>query len=120
LRINRRRCILYPEDNRRQNWEIFISFILVVSCIINPLQIAFPGDGKLNGTTMKIIIIGTDSLFLIEIFINFISAHFGDDYNMVDDFKPIAINYSRGWFLIDLIAIIPFEAIASIGINQNH
>lgn len=30
---------------------------------------------------------------------------------MVDDRKQIALNYLRGWFLIDFLAIFPFDQI---------
>ena len=97
-----------------------MSLVLVVSCIINPLQMAFQNNGNLNGTSMKIIIYTTDGMFLIEIFVNFICAFHGPDFNMVDDLKPIASSYLKGWFMIDLIAIIPFEAIANAGIDVNQ
>ena len=32
---------------------------------------------------------------------------------MVDDIKDIARNYIFGWFLIDLVAIVPFDKFAS-------
>jgi hypothetical protein len=30
---------------------------------------------------------------------------------MIDDRKVIALNYLKGWFIIDLVAILPFDLI---------
>ena len=57
--------------------------------------------------TLEIII---DCLFLGDIFVNFISAYEEDEMIEVDDRKLIAINYLKGWFIIDVVAIFPLEA----------
>ena len=41
----------------------------------------------------------------------FNSAFLNDDYAIVDDRKNIAKTYLQGWFLFDVIAIIPFDTI---------
>ena len=52
-----------------------------------------------------------DIMFLIDIFINFISAYENEFYIIVDDKKEICCNYLKGWFSIDILAIFPFELI---------
>ena len=56
----------------------------MVTCVLTPYQLAFGQD---NDLTM----IGIDSVinicFLIDIFINFFSAFYDDEYNLIDEHK---------------------------------
>ena len=40
-RSGRKKCMLYPEDRLLDNWNIFITFILLFTSIFTPLRIAF-------------------------------------------------------------------------------
>lgn len=37
------------------------------------------------------------------------SAFYNDEFQLVDSNKAIAASYLRGWFLIDFVAILPFD-----------
>lgn len=50
-------------------------------------------------------------VFRIEILINFMSAFYDQDFILVDNLKKIANNYLRGWFILDLLTVIPFYRI---------
>ena len=55
-----------------------------------------------------------DAIFAVDIVLNFFSAF--EDTNsgqIVTNLNIIAKTYVRGWFLIDLVSTIPFEAIFS-------
>jgi len=99
--------ILYPEDPPKVNWDLFITLILLISCILTPLRIAFGEDEEPMG--WEIINNTIDGLFLIDILVIFSSAYYDDDYNIIDDRCLIAKSYFYSWFLIDVLAIIPFE-----------
>jgi hypothetical protein len=49
-----------------------------------------------------------DALFLVDIFINFISAYENSDKNIEVRLKMIAKTYIQSWFPFDLLAIFPF------------
>jgi hypothetical protein len=53
----------------------------------------------------------TDALFGIDIIVVFMSEYYDGDMNLISNHKLIAINYVKGWFFIDVLAIIPFEII---------
>lgn len=59
-----------------------------------------------------------DALFVLDIFINFISAYQDAEYNVVDQRKEIAKNYLNSWFLLDLIAVVPFDLFFQTNGNQ--
>jgi hypothetical protein len=56
-----------------------------------------------------------DICFFVDIFINFCSAYYDKDFNLVDDRKVIAKSYLYSWFFVDFISIIPFDQIFESG-----
>lgn len=60
-----------------------------------------------------------DCLFLIDIILTFNSATLDDDYETEFDRCKITKNYLKGWFMIDLIAILPFDLLFAEGETKN-
>ena len=50
-----------------------------------------------------------DIMFIIEIFINFRTTYVSENDEVVSQPSKIAVHYFRGWFIIDLVAAIPFD-----------
>lgn len=112
--------MFYPEDASKGNWDLFITIVLLWTCIATPARIAFDdGDTvEVGWETVKWIV---DFLFLIDIVINFNTAYQDDDFKTIEDRKKIATDYIFGWFFLDVFAIIPFTELASIGKqDQSH
>ena len=58
-------------------------------------------------------------LFLIDIITIFNTAYIDDDFEIVQSRKKIASQYLKGWFTIDIFAIIPLEHLTgSDSVNQ--
>jgi hypothetical protein len=53
--------------------------------------------------------------FAIDIVIIFNAAYYTEDFDIIEDRKKISITYLKGWFLVDIIAIIPFDVILNSG-----
>ena len=85
-----------------------MTVVLIVTCVMTPLSIAFNDIENVDPKSAVIDYI-IDSLFLIDIFVIFNTAYYNDDSEIIDDRKEIAGSYARGWFTIDLLAIIPFD-----------
>jgi len=47
-------------------------------------------------------------IFAVDIVVNFFSSYFDKEDNLIYDKKTIALNYMKGWFLIDVVSILPF------------
>ena len=60
----------------------------------------------------------TDVLFLFDIIIIFNTALMDEDSGLNQNRKDIACEYLFGWFILDTVAIIPFNAI--IGLFQDE
>jgi len=107
FRLFRKPWLLYPENQNKVNWELFITLILLISCFITPLRIAF---GEVTDPVeWQLLNYFIDSMFLVDILVIFNSVLYDDNFELIEDRKLIAFLYLEGWFLIDILAIIPFE-----------
>jgi len=56
-----------------------------------------------------------DILFIVDIMINFRTGYFDADLDIqVMNPRKAAMNYLRGWFLLDLVSSIPFDLVQSM------
>ena len=110
-RKNKKFCLLYPEDPQKKYWDFYITIILLISCVLTPLRIAF-GETK---EPIEWIIINyfIDISFLFDMFVVFCSAFYNSEYVIVEDRYLIAKDYLKSWFLVDLISIFPIDLIVS-------
>lgn len=52
-----------------------------------------------------------DIMFVFDILINFRTTYVNSNDEVVSNPKKIAMHYLKGWFVIDLVAAIPFDAL---------
>jgi hypothetical protein len=87
---------------------MFIALLLVVVCLIIPYRIAFSEPDRSWEITYYVI----DSIFAIDMVLTFSTTFQSSTKSEeVFDRKAIAANYLGGWFFIDLVSIIPFDAL---------
>jgi hypothetical protein len=89
-------------------WDLGISFILLLTCVTTPFDLAFADEIK-DVTWYTVFRNVIDVLFFIDIIIIFNTAYQDESMEIVDSRIEIARSYVKGWFLIDLMAVIPFE-----------
>lgn len=98
-------CIIYPKNQYKRNWDLFISILLIIACFITPIAIVF----DLSAVHWVVINATIDILFFVDMVITFLSAYVTDEFVVVEDHASIAKDYLTSWFLIDLLAIVPFD-----------
>jgi hypothetical protein len=76
-RQNKVKYILYPENSKKAKWDILMTLILILTCIITPLRLAF-GESE-EPLEWVIFMYSIDFMFLIDIFLIFNSAYY-DEY----------------------------------------
>lgn len=109
IRPNKKPYIIYPENKKKGIWDVLITLVLLVSCIMTPLDIAFQGDDVPTASFVFNTVI--DVLFGIDVIVIFNTAYYNQDVDLIDSRRIISINYIKGWFTIDMLAIIPFDSI---------
>jgi len=110
-RVFRKNYIIYPEDDWKGKWDLYITVILIFTCLATPYLISFDAETQVWICANYTI----DLCFFVDIVLNFAQAYYDDDFNIVDDWKKIACSYLKGWFIIDTVAIIPMDRIFGSG-----
>ena len=106
-RSNMNKYLFYPENKFKMWWDLFMTLVLLITCLVTPVDIAFQPD-TLGVDIMNILI---DILFGCDILVIFNTVFYDNEVVLVEDRKEIAQNYLRGWFTVDVLAIVPFDKI---------
>lgn len=104
-----RKYILQPETKFQLYWNLFVTTILVFTCIMTPFNIAFYPDRISD--TWRFINYLVDFIFLADIIIIFNTGYVDEDgeFLVVQDYGKIAKRYLQSWFIIDLVAVVPID-----------
>ncbi|XP_068560115.1 potassium voltage-gated channel subfamily H member 7 [Cebidichthys violaceus] len=99
-------------------WDWLILLLVIYTAILTPYAAAF----LLNDTEeqkrrecgyscspLNVVDLMVDIMFIIDILINFRTTYVNVNEEVVSDPAKIAIHYFKGWFLIDMVAAIPFD-----------
>ncbi|KAH3873160.1 hypothetical protein DPMN_036387 [Dreissena polymorpha] len=108
-------------------WDWVILILVLYTAVFTPYQTAFllnedESTMRLNrnaatrsqtsdttkASPLVIIDLIVDLMFILDILINFRTSYLHNGEVIMDQ-KKIAINYVKGWFLIDTVAAIPFD-----------
>ena len=83
-RANRVSCMVYPEDEEKVYWDALMAVVLIATCIVTPIRIAFYNEEE---TLWVIINYTIDILFLFDMFVIFNTAYYDEDFQIVDKRK---------------------------------
>jgi hypothetical protein len=114
---------LNPDSNKRLVWDVLLVFLLLyVACIV-PTRIAFDTSVEL-GSGLFWFESGVDMFFICDIVLNFrtsvIIAGESGQVRRVDDKRFIAMVYIKGWFFVDVIAVLPYSYIELVFSDSNE
>ncbi|XP_011346354.1 potassium voltage-gated channel unc-103 isoform X3 [Ooceraea biroi] len=99
-------------------WDWIILLLVMYTAIFTPYVAAFVlSDADYNSRKNKkysddpIVIIDliVDVTFIVDIIINFRTTFVNSNDEVVSHPMKIAVHYLKGWFIIDLVAAIPFD-----------
>lgn len=96
-------------------WDWLILLLVIYTAIVTPYSAAFLlGSEKKNNTCTYCMPLNTvdlivDIMFIIDILINFRTTYVNANDEVVSHPLRIAVHYFKGWFLIDMVAAIPFD-----------
>jgi len=94
-------------------WDLMVGVLLIFIALSTPFEVAFFEETKVD--TMFVVGRLIDSLFLIDVCLQFFMAFQTDDRMLgliwVKDNRAIASNYLRTWFIVDVIGMVPVDLI---------
>ncbi|XP_015924116.1 voltage-gated delayed rectifier potassium channel KCNH8 isoform X2 [Parasteatoda tepidariorum] len=101
------------------DWLILIGTFYVA--IVVPYSATFRDTGEaplFNKTIITDVIM--ESIFIIDILLNFRTTYVNKEGKVVADPHSIAINYLRGWFVVDLLAALPFDLLYACNLYSRN
>jgi hypothetical protein len=111
--------LIHPNNTILSLWNVFISLLLIISCMTTPLHLAFFDKSSFfydeNDTKSPIFwdffnnVV--DLFFLADILVTFNTSYYDNDFVLINNRVEIAKKYIAGWFVIDTVAIMPFDAL---------
>ena len=100
-------CLIMPGSRFRMCWDMISIVLLLYISIMTPFYVAYLDQIPATITNLETLI---SVLFVADIILNFFTPYLSHNI-LVFSHKQIAINYLRTWFMLDIIASIPFHLI---------
>ena len=91
--------LIYPGSKVRTFWNFIYLLCLLFLIIYVPVRLAF-----LEQISFQMIMTEctVDGFCFLDIFVNFLSAYYDEDHNLITQKSLIAKKYLKSWFIFDL------------------
>lgn len=99
-------------------WDWLILLLVIYTAVFTPYSAAFllsdqdesrRGDCGYTCSPLTVVDLIVDIMFIVDILINFRTTYVNANEEVVSHPGRIAVHYFKGWFLIDMVAAIPFD-----------
>ena len=108
------KCIINPKSKYQGRWDVLMMLLLVYTATVTPFEVGFLDIEDLLHP-LNIINRIVDVLFLQDLIQQFMTPFYNaENGGWVINHRRIANNYLRGWFVIDLISILPFSLLGRL------
>ncbi|XGW14597.1 hypothetical protein V3C99_000691 [Haemonchus contortus] len=109
-------CTIVHYSPFKAVWDWIILLLVIYTAVFTPYVAAFLLR-ELQDTSRKarfsepleIVDLIVDIMFIVDIIINFRTTYVNENDEVVSHPGKIAIHYFKGWFVIDMIAAVPFD-----------
>ncbi|XP_004405941.1 PREDICTED: potassium voltage-gated channel subfamily H member 6 isoform X3 [Odobenus rosmarus divergens] len=99
-------------------WDWLILLLVIYTAVFTPYSAAFllsdqdesqHVDCGYTCSPLTVVDLIVDIMFIVDIVINFRTTYVNTNDEVVSHPRRIAVHYFKGWFLIDMVAAIPFD-----------
>lgn len=100
-------------------WDWLILLLVIYTAVFTPYSAAFLLKETEDGAQapdcgyacqpLAVVDLIVDIMFIVDILINFRTTYVNANEEVVSHPGRIAVHYFKGWFLIDMVAAIPFD-----------
>ena len=106
--------LIMPTSAGKQTWDIGIILILFYTATYGPYRTAFGADSDTSSGFIRYFDYLVDGMFILDIFVTFLTPYERFDGSLVHAHRRIARNYFFGAFVVDVVASFPTEIIEYI------
>ncbi|XP_019911602.1 potassium voltage-gated channel subfamily H member 5 isoform X2 [Esox lucius] len=93
----------------KTTWDWVILILTFYTAIMVPYNVSF--KTKQNNLAWLVLDSVVDVIFLVDIVLNFHTTFVGPGGEVISDPKLIRMNYTKTWFVIDLLSCLPYDII---------
>jgi len=110
--------LIDPRSLMMRRWDMFIFVALIWTATVTPVEVAFSKVSIESTSAIFMLVLNrfVDAVFIIDIVINFFLMveipHPVYGQRLLKSHSAICRRYLTGWFIIDLVTVIPFDVIA--------
>ncbi|THD23234.1 Potassium voltage-gated channel protein eag [Fasciola hepatica] len=103
----------------KTSWDWMIFILTGYTSVVVPFYVAF-GIEKLYSESLLLAFDRiVDTIFLLDIVLNFHTTFVGPTGAVISDPMLIRMNYLKGWFMVDLIASLPYSLFGFLRTSDN-
>uniref|UniRef100_A0A3Q3D3X1 Potassium voltage-gated channel subfamily H member 7 n=1 Tax=Hippocampus comes TaxID=109280 RepID=A0A3Q3D3X1_HIPCM len=112
------KCTILHYSPFKAVWDWLILLLVIYTAILTPYSAAFllndieeqrRRECGYSCSPLNVVDLMVDIMFIVDILINFRTTYVNSNEEVVSHPGKIAIHYFKGWFLIDMVAAIPFD-----------
>ncbi|KAJ8971825.1 hypothetical protein NQ317_002942 [Molorchus minor] len=107
--IKRSRFIISHYGMFKSAWDWLILIATFYVAVVVPYNASFETDRP-----SMVLDVFVEALFFIDIIINFHTTYVNRKGEVVSEWKAISINYLRTWFVVDMLAALPFDFVYAL------
>uniref|UniRef100_A0A8C6TYQ7 Voltage-gated inwardly rectifying potassium channel KCNH3 n=1 Tax=Neogobius melanostomus TaxID=47308 RepID=A0A8C6TYQ7_9GOBI len=111
------RCILLHYSTLKAGWDWLILLATFYVAITVPYNVCFIGDDEELTRSTTVSDIFVEILFIIDIVFNFRTSYVSKSGQVIFDARQICFHYLTTWFIIDLVAALPFDLLYAFKVS---
>ncbi|XP_034748600.1 potassium voltage-gated channel subfamily H member 8 [Etheostoma cragini] len=109
--------ILLHYSTFKAGWDWLILLATFYVAVTVPYNVCFIGDDDDLTRTTTVSDIAVEILFIIDIVFNFRTTYVSKSGQVIFDARQICIHYLTTWFIIDLVAALPFDLLYAFKVS---
>ena len=103
--------LIHPKGKIMSFWSPIVVILLIYTTTLMPYTLVFYDMEDTWDDSWFVFQNVVDILFWTDLTINMFSSYYNDEGTLVTDRKKVIMTYVKTWFVIDLMACIPFDLI---------
>ncbi|XP_041029753.1 potassium voltage-gated channel subfamily H member 4 [Carcharodon carcharias] len=117
--IQKSRFILMHYSMFKAGWDWLILLATFYVAVTVPYNVCFTESDDSSSTSRSTTVsdIAVEMLFIFDIILNFRTTYVSQSGQVVYDARSICIHYGTTWFIVDLIAALPFDLLYAFNIT---
>nr|XP_015838574.1 PREDICTED: potassium voltage-gated channel subfamily H member 8 isoform X3 [Tribolium castaneum] len=108
--IKKSRFIISHYGMFKNGWDWLILMATFYVAVVVPYNASFLNSER-PSVIMDVIV---EALFFIDILLNFRTTYVNRKGEVVSNWKAISLNYLRTWFIVDMLAALPFDLLYAL------